>query len=187
APAFVVSSVEDNPFPGDVPQKICRRVRGTFTVPLWTTFNGTGSVLNVNPVTDLPVQNGVATDVPFTAPIPCSLTTPGTPGRPVFYGHGLLGSSDEVTAGNLRTLANTYGFVMAATDWQGFASADLPTVLGFIGELSGFRKLSERLHQGILNQLVLARLLKSPSGFASHPAFIYGGTPVIDTSDVFWY
>src|SRR5262245_57851701 len=94
APAFVVSSVEDNPFPGDVPQRICRRVRGTYTVPLWTTFNGTGSVLNINPVTDLPVQNGVATDIPFTVAIPCSLTAGPTPGRPIFYGHGLLGSGE---------------------------------------------------------------------------------------------
>jgi hypothetical protein len=186
APAFVVSSIEDNPFPGDVPQRICRRVRGTFTAPLWTTFDGPGSLLNVDPLTDLPVQNGT-TEVPWVATIPCSLTSPGTPGRPIFYGHGLLGTRDEVTAGNLRTLANTYGFVMAAVDWQGFSQSDLPTVFGFIGELSGFPKLSERLHQGVLNQLLMARLLKSPAGLASDPAFIYGGTPVIDTSDVFWY
>ncbi len=186
APAFVVTSVEDNPFPGDSPQRICRRVQGTFTAPLWTTADGPGSVLNVNPATDLPEQNGT-TQVPFLASIPCILTSPGTPGRPIFYGHGLLGSRNEVTAGNLRTLANTYGFVMAAVDWQGFSNLDLPTVIGFIGELSGFRKLSERLHQGVLNQLLMARLMKSPSGLASHPAFIYGGMPVIDTSDVFWY
>src|SRR5262245_8223834 len=186
APAFVVSSVENDPF-GD--PRVCRRVRGTYTVPLWTTFDGTGSVLNIDPGTNLPVQNGVATDIPFTAMIPCSLINPTpTPGRPIFYGHGLLGSGDgEVTAGNLRTLANTYGFVLAATDWQGFAQGDVGTVLGFINDLSGFRKLSERLHQGILNQLYLARLMKSPSGFVSNPAFQESGTPLIDTSEVFWY
>jgi hypothetical protein len=188
APAFVVTSIEDNPFPGDVPQRICRRVRGTYTVPLWTTFNGPGSVLNVDVLTDLPVQNGVATDIPFTASIPCSLVSPTpTPGRPIFYGHGLLGSGNEVTAGNLRTLANTYGFVMAATDWQGFANPDLGTIFGLIGDLSGFRKLPERSLQGVLNQLVLARLMKSPSGFVTDPAFIYGGTPIIDTSEVYYY
>ena len=185
APAFVVSTSTDDPF-GD--PRVCRLVSGTYTVPLWTTFNGTGSVLNINPTTNLPVQNGFASDIPFTAMIPCSVMTPTpTPGRGVFYGHGLLGQGTEVTAGNLRTLANTYGFVMAATDWQGFAQGDVGTVLGFINDLSNFRKLSERLHQGILNQLYLARLLKSPSGFASHPAFQVAGTPLIDTSDVFWY
>ncbi|HWP66024.1 MAG TPA: hypothetical protein VNO26_08940 [Candidatus Limnocylindria bacterium] len=185
APAFVVSSVEDDPL-GD--PRICRRVQGTFTVPLWTTFNGPGSVLNLDPATNLPVQNGVADDVPFTAVIPCSLIDPEPRGgRPIVYGHGLLGSRNEVTAGNLRTLANTYGFVLAATDWQGFSSADLGTVLDFLGDLSGFPKLSERLHQGVLNQLVLARLMVSPAGFAAHPAFRVGATPLIDTTEVYWY
>jgi hypothetical protein len=189
APPFVVDTVEDNPFAGEGDARVCRRVSGTYTVPLWTTFNGPGSVLNLDPATDLPVQNGMATDVPFTVMIPCSLVTPTpTPGRPIFYGHGLLGSgAGEVTAGNLRTLADTYGFVIAATDWQGFSRADTPAVLGFIDDLSDFRQLSERLHQGVLNQLVLARLLGSPEGLASDPAFRYGGTPVIDTSAVYYY
>ena len=187
APPFVVDTAEDDPFAGDA--RVCRRVTGTFEVPLWTTANGPGSILNLDPATNLPVQNGVAADVPFTVMIPCSLVTPTpTPGRPIVYGHGLLGSGfGEVTAGNLRTLADTYGFVIAATDWQGFSTHDVPTILGFIGELSGFPKLSERLHQGVLNQLVLARLLGSPQGLASHPAFRYGATPIIDTSDVFYY
>jgi hypothetical protein len=185
-PAFAVTVVEDDPF-GD--PRVCRRVQGTYEVPLWTTFNGPGSVLNIDSLTNLPVQNGVATNVPFTVMIPCSLVNP-TPaaGRPIFYGHGLLGSGfGEVTAGNLRTLADTYGFVIAATDWQGFSSADVPAIVGFIGELSGFPKLSERLHQGVLNQLVLARLLVSPTGLVSDPAFQYGGVPIIDTSEVFYY
>lgn len=186
APAFVVDTVENDPL-GD--PRICRRVRGTYSVPLYTTFNGPGSVLNIDPDTNLPVRNGTASDIPFTAVIPCSLVGP-TPqgGRPVVYGHGLLGSGDgEITAGNLRTLANTYGFVLAATDWQGFSEHDLPVILGFLGDLSGFTKLSERLHQGVLNMLVLGRLMGSPAGFASHPAFQQDGMPLIDTQAVYWY
>lgn len=185
APAFVVESVEDDPF-GD--PRVCRRVQGVYSVPLWTTFNGPGSVLNLDPETNLPVQNGVADDIPFTVMIPCSLVGPEpSGGRPIVYGHGLLGDRGEVTAGNLRTLANTYGFVLGATDWQGFSEFDVSTIVGFLGDLSGFPKLSERLHQGVLNQLVLARLMKSPAGFASHPAFRVGDVPLIDTTEVYWY
>jgi len=126
---------------------------------------------------------------PFTAIIPCSLFTP-TPraGRPVFYGHGLLGTGfGELGADDLHTFANTYGCVLVATDWQGMAAEDLPTIGGFIGDLSGFRKLPERLHQGVLNQLVLAQLLKAPAGLAANPAFTLGGVSVIDPSDVYFY
>ncbi len=193
APPFTVTMVEDDPFPGD--PRVCRRVRGTYAVPLWTTQDGPGAVLNLDPVTNLPVVNGTTpvTHAPFTVMIPCSLVGPTpTAGRPIVYGHGLLGSGfGEVTAGNLRTLANTYGFVIGATDWQGFSNQDVGTIINFVLELSGFPKLSERLHQGVLNTLVLARLMKAPDGLGSHPAFQYPGpdgpVSVIDGADVFYY
>ena len=53
APSFAVTSVEDDPF-GD--PRICRRVRGVYTVPLYTTANAPGTRLNVDPATNLPVQ-----------------------------------------------------------------------------------------------------------------------------------
>jgi hypothetical protein len=193
APAFTVTHVEDDPFAGDT--RVCRRVRGTYQVPLWTTADGPGSVLNVDPDTNLPFVHPTipVTNAPFTVMIPCSLVGPTpTAGRPVVYGHGLLGTGfGEVTAGNLRTLANTYGFVIAATDWQGFSQADVGTIVVFTRELTGFARLSERLHQGVLNQLVLARLMKAPDGLGSHSAFQYPGpggpVSVIDGSDVFYY
>jgi hypothetical protein len=196
APAFTVNTVEDPPLlnsGGTQPDpRICRRVTGTYTVPLFTTADGPGSVLNLDPMTNLPVQNGT-TQAPFSVVIPCSLVAGPTAGRPIFYGHGLLGSgAGEVTAGNLRDLADNHGFVLAATDWQGFSNADLGTVLSFITDLSNFRKLPERSHQGILNQLVLARLLGAPNGFSSDPAFqvdLGGGNfaPLIDPTEVYYY
>jgi hypothetical protein len=187
-PAFTVESADPDPAH---PLEVCRLVKGTFTVPLWTTFDGPGAVLNLDPATDLPVQNGVATDVPFTAMIPCSLLDPSpVAGRAILYGHGLLGTGEgDLTAepDDLRRLANDHAFVIAATDWQGFSAADLGTIAGFLPDLSGFPQLAERLHQGVLNQLVLARLLRSPSGFASDPAFRVGNMPLLDTSGVYYY
>lgn len=186
APPFQVTSVEDDPF-GD--PRVCRRVRGTFQVPLYMTFDLPGARLNIGPA-GVPVQNGVI-DAPFTAIIPCSLVNPvPTPGRPIFYGHGLLGSGfGEVSSGHLRTLANTYGFVVVATDWQGMSNADTPGIIGFIPDLSGFPTLPERLHQGVLNQLVLGHLLGAPNGLATHPAFLFGAgmVSVIDPTNVFYY
>jgi hypothetical protein len=192
APAFAVTSVEDDPF-GD--PRICRRVRGVYSVPLYATTNSPGARLNLDPATNLPVQNGVAANVPFTAIIPCSLVTPAPhAGRPVLYGHGLLGTGEsEVSdAPDLRALTAAYGFVAIATDWQGMARDDTLAIVGFLGDLSGFPVLPERLHQGILNQLVLGHLIGAPDGLATDPAFRYpdgmgGSVPVIDASAVYFY
>jgi hypothetical protein len=183
APPFTVTTVVENPNPG----QICRRVSGTFQVPLYTTFNGPGSVLAIGPDGN-PEQNGIV-NAPFTAIIPCSLSTVPQPGRVIFYGHGLLGSgAGEVGSSHLRNLAQTYGYVVVATDWQGMSDADVENiVISVTPDLTNFRQLSERLHQGVLNQLVLAHLLKAPDGLSSDPNFIYAGVPVIDNSDVFYY
>ena len=140
---------------------------------------GAGSVLKIGPDGN-PEQNGTI-NAPFTAIIPCSLSTGPTSGRPIVYGHGLLGTgAGEVTSGHLRNLSQTYGFVVAATDWQGMANEDILNILTITSDLTNFRQLSERLHQGILNTLVLAHLMGAPDGFAADPNFIYGGVPVID-------
>jgi pimeloyl-ACP methyl ester carboxylesterase len=163
-----------------------------YTVPLYTTLNSPGARLNVDPATNLPVQNGVAANVPFTAIVPCSLVSPvPLAGRAVVYGHGLLGSGENElsTADNLRALADTYGLVLIATDWQGMASEDTLSIVSFLGDLSGFPVLPERLHQGILNHLVLARLVGAPDGLSSHPAFFGGDElgPLLDPSAVYFY
>ena len=182
APAFTVSTVTENPNPG----QICRRVAGTFQVPLYTTFAGPGSVLKIGPDGN-PEQNGVI-NAPFTAIIPCSLSTVPQAGRSIIYGHGLLGTgAGEVGAGHLRNLAQTYGFVVIATDWQGMASEDIGNIFTITGDLTNFRQLSERLHQGVLNQLVLIHLMKAVNGLSSDPNFIYAGVPVIDPSEVYYY
>jgi len=182
APPFTVTSVVENPNPG----QICRRVSGTYQVPLYTTFDGAGSVLKIG-LDGNPQQNGIV-NAPFTAIIPCSLSTVPQAGRPMVYGHGLLGTgAGEVASSHLRNLSQTYGFVVAATDWQGMSNADVGNILTITGDLTNFRQLSERLHQGILNTLVLAHLMGAPDGFAADPNFIYAGVPVIDTSEVFYY
>ena len=45
---------------------------------------------------------------------------------PVVYGHGLLGSADEVTSSDVQTTAATINGVYCATDWIGLAEEDLP-------------------------------------------------------------
>jgi hypothetical protein len=79
------------------------------------------------------------------------------PLRPALYGHGLLGSADEVTGGNVRAMANEHGFVFCATDWTGMSTPDVPNVLTLLQDLSRFPTLADRAQQGFLNFMYVGR------------------------------
>lgn len=184
-PSFTVTSVDDGPGGTGRNANIFRRVQGTFQAPLFMTADAPGSRLNL--VNGVPAQNGYAT-VPFVVDIPrVAVNVGGTPqpGRPTLWGHGLLGSRTQVTA--LSLLAQTYNFIVGGVDMQGMSQADLPSVFALIQDLSLFHLIPERLHQGFLNHLLLGRLLVDPvNGFNSHPAFQFGGVPLIDTTEVYY-
>ena len=189
APPFEVTSVQGT-LEAPYSDRIFRRIRGRYTVPLFMT-NAQPPARYVLDENGMPVQNGTTT-APFTVTIPRLLVSgEGAPsqGRPVVYGHGLLGSGEgEVTAGNLQTLQSKYGFVLAATDWIGLSSADVPNVLRIIADISNFRELPDRLQQAFLNFILLGRLLNDPvNGFSSHEAFQLDGVPLIDTQELYYY
>ncbi len=188
APAFTVTSntTYTDSINGN-PAAQFRRVQGTFTVPLYMTAGGVpGSRLRLGadglPERD-PSQDFVAT---FRCTIPATPTA-ANPARIVLYGHGLLGSESEVGARNIRDITTTYNFVYCATKWAGMSSDDRPTVYSILASFSLFPALSDRLHQGFLDFLVLGRLMKHPAGLASNAAFQDGsGHPIIDTSELFY-
>jgi hypothetical protein len=189
-PPFSVTSANDGGGTG-FNADIWVRLEGTFQAPLFTTFDGAGSRLNL--VGGMPAQNGFA-DVPFVVDIPRSAVAAANPGstpapaRATLWGHGLLG--DRFQLGALSQLANLHNFVVAAVDMQGMSNDDIfPSVLPAIGDASLFHTIPERLHQGFLNHLLLGRLLADPvNGLDSDPHFQVGasGAPVVDTTQVFY-
>jgi hypothetical protein len=185
APAFQVESVEE-----PLDDRIFRRIDGTFEVPLYMNDGGApGSLLRLGP-DGMPVNEGDFYTARFRCIIPWSATTdgsaPAVPARASLYGHGLLGSEDEVSAGNVRDMAAEHDFVFCGTRWSGMEEDDYNTALDIIFDFSDFPKFPERLHQGMLNFLVLGRLMIHPDGFASDPAFQVDGESVIDRSDLFY-
>src|SRR5262249_11490331 len=181
---FMVTQVENN-----VNDQIFRRVTGTFTIPNYLTGDGgPGNRFDYAPGAGpdaLPVRNGDVT-AGFICNIPRAATADGNdpvhPARGGIYGHGLLGSNDEVNAGNVETMSNTYDFVFCATKWAGFSEDDIGAAITALQDISNFPKIADRTQQGFLNFLFLARLVKDPRGFASDPAFQAGAshTPVLD-------
>jgi hypothetical protein len=184
APAFQVTQVENN-----VDDRIYRRVTGTFTIPSYLTGDGSpGNQFAYAPGAGpdaLPIRNGNVS-AGFIGNIPRSTTADGndpvTPARGGVYGHGLLGSNDEVNAGNVRTMSDEHNFVFCATKWAGFSEDDIGVAVQTLQDISNMPKMSDRTQQGFLNFLFLARLIKDPHGFASDPAFQAGAahTPVLD-------
>jgi hypothetical protein len=184
APSFTVTQVTE---PSDA--RIFRDVRGTFQVPLYLTHPDPGSLLNLD-ADNVPFTTGAFFTADFRCMVPWAATTSGGlpvhPARPSLYGHGLLGSENEVSAGNVRDMASEHDFVMCATKWTGMAEDDYNTALQILTDFTNFPKFSERMHQGLLNFLFLGRLMIHANGLVSHPAFQVEGRPLIDRSELFY-
>lgn len=200
APAFTVDKVQDG-----YSSRVSRRVTGRFSVPnyLNVPVNAKDPVLGADPALpgtrfnylpgdDLPDRNGTFTAT-YTCDIPTSAVAnfadpaaSATPGRGSIYGHGLLGGQGEVGAGNVQKMGAENDIVFCATDWYGMATGDLAAVATMLHDMSNFPTLPDRVQQGMLAQLFLARLLKSTHGFASDAAFQKNGTPVVQTGAVYY-
>jgi len=185
APTFTVTKVED-----DVDSNIFRRVTGTYEVERYVDDVKPPTRFELGP-DGLPVHQATPQEASFICLIPRAAlpagTAAATAARAAIYGHGLLGSNDEVNAGNVEAMANEHNFVFCATKWIGMADEDVPNAIGILRDLSKFPTLTDRLQQAMLNQLYLARLMIHPQGFVANPAFQNSsGDPVIDTSAVYY-
>jgi hypothetical protein len=84
-------------------------------------------------------------------------------------------------------MADNKGMLYCATDWTGMATADVPNAVIALNDFSRFPFLTDRVQQGELNFLYLARLLVHPKGFASDPAFQWADkTPFIDSRTAYY-
>ncbi len=186
APAFTVTSVAEPSTVGE----IFRQVDGTFEVPLYLTDGGAPkSDLRFGP-DGLPVNEGDFFTANFRCLVPYAATTgggaPAVPGRPSLYGHGLLGTFNETSASHVRAFSQEHNLIFCGTDWTGFANEDTATAVDVLRDFSNFPKFIGRQHQGVLNFMVLGRLLLAPDGFASDPAFQVGGQSVIDPAALYY-
>jgi hypothetical protein len=204
APAFTVDKVQSNPN-----DNIARRISGHFTVPCYI-------APTCEPPTKCDqVSQGVIDDCPTPGQFALDPTDPDavpaqTPGqtyqanficnvgktaydarqlmRPVEYGHGLFGGAGEVNSDPQRTMTDQHAMLYCATDWTGMASADVPNAVIALNDLSRFPLLTDRVQQGELNFLYLARLMVHPHGFSANPSFQWDDThrSFIDTHAAFY-
>jgi hypothetical protein len=176
-PAFTVDDDEPSDREG-----IARQVTGTYEVPMYLTGEGeAGSELELDD-DGLPVHTGS-----YTANYSCIVPESADAGSPAgtgLYGHGLLGTFEQVTAA--ERVAAEGNRVFCGTDLIGMAEDDLANAAVIVADLSTFNTLADRLQQGHLNTLVLGRLMISPEGFATDPAFQDDGSPLL-SDDLVYY
>ena len=185
AASFTIDNI-DEPYTAE----IFRRIDGTFEVPLYLTDGGIpGSKLRRGP-DGLPTNEGDFFTAKFRCLVPYAATTaggaPAVPARPSLYGHGLLGTESQTSSSHVQDFSSEHNFVMCGTQWTGFADEDTAVAITVLQDFSNFENFIERQHQGVLNFMVLGRLLTNPAGFASDAAFQVGGESVIDPSDLFY-
>ena len=167
APAFTVTSVEH--FTPAQDPELARRVQGTFEVPCYLEPNcNPGGRFELDSE-GLPTENGT-----YTARFRCGVphAALAAPARPQVYGHGLLGTYEQATSGDQQILGQTHNFVICATDEIGFSNEDIPNIAAnILPQLGNFPELTDRVQQGLLNELFLGRLMIHADGFLSDAAF----------------
>ncbi|MEO6124335.1 MAG: hypothetical protein ABIR32_11550 [Ilumatobacteraceae bacterium] len=180
APAFtstVATGTDDN---------IAFQITGTYTVPNFLLGDGgPGKAFDYGDNTDLdalPVQNGTV-EVGYACNVSNATRASTEPAHLVQYGHGLLGSNLEISAGNVRNFANEHNVVFCATKWAGMSEDDIGNAASTLGEITNFNTVADRLQQGVLNQIFLGRLMTRSGGLATVPELTRAdGSPMIDTT-----
>jgi hypothetical protein len=184
APTFTVTEVVTTANDGGpLPDGVARRVRGTYEVPSFIEGDGSPGQVMARNDDGSPRLAGT-----YTAEFTCAVTEAqlaGEPAQPVVYGHGLLGSWREAERSDLGMAAAN--LMPCGTSWIGMSEPDIPHAVSALADINGFPSVADRLRQGVVNQLFLARLLTHPDGFAAAPEFQgESGEPTIDTTEVFY-
>ena len=188
APEYEIDTREDYTFEQNA--RIARQITGHVTVPCFLTKGcATGGTMSyakskTGKFDSIPLQKGTMQAL-FICRIPRAAMT--TPARPSLYGHGLLGSPDEIDAGNVDDMASEHNMMFCATPEIGMADEDVPNAIELLGDMSKFSSMADRLQQGLLNELILGRLMINPAGFAAADAFKGSSAQsAIDTSALYY-
>lgn len=167
--------------------QIFRYIYAETSVPDYLISPFPGSHLVINSETGLPVyqRNSVLS---FIVLIPHSVSNGSVPNPSlVQFGHGLFNDKTEVEQDYLQKQANTYGYILFSCTLWGLANYDIPSIVLelILEDVSNFRVLPDRLGQGVVNELVLMRLMTG--AYSSHPLLLVDGRKVIDQKRVHYY
>ncbi len=156
------------------------RLEGTFEAPLYLDSAVPGTARLRHAEDGTPMAEGTM-DVHFWMIIPNSAEA--TPAGLVQHGHGLLGSGSQSQNSHFREYSSQYNRVIFGIDWIGMASEDELFIAATVtnGDTAGLASMTDRMHQGALNQLLAMRV--AAAGLAQDPML----TGLIDPDQRYWY
>jgi hypothetical protein len=157
-PELTITSVEENDEGSD---DWWLRVEGTFESPSFmkqtTIDRADGPVFNLGD-DGMPAQNGTHVQ-DFWLYVPQSARDGSAHGL-IQYGHGLLGEGSQTGGSFNRKIANDHKFIFFGTSLAGMSSEDVESAAAALTNLNRFPFMADRLHQGILEYLLLARSMR---------------------------
>ena len=134
-----------------------------------------------------PVVGGVEA-WPWRLQIPHSAYEGDAPVPVMQYGHGFLGSIAESNNGWLRDFAERKGVAILATSMQGMNEADAAVWIAvLLGEGGDFPFLAELAMQGVTNQLVQQRMVKTSLAEDPLEAFYRDDGQLAWDPETVWY
>ncbi len=156
-PEYEITSVDDD----WNSEHIAYRIFGNMTVPLYLDQVDPGARL-VFGDDDLPEQNPNKPTAKFQFEILIPNSARNEPAALLEYGHGLLGSKEQIESGHFLEFMNNYNYVFFAVDLIGFASVDQFFISGALaqGRPDMLIAMMDRQHQGMLNYLLVMRMMK---------------------------
>jgi hypothetical protein len=138
----------------EVHEHIKFEVSGTFEAPHYMRSVTQGYRFNLDENGEIQ-QNGTRT-VDWLMRIPHTAVD-GPPQGVMTYGHGMFGARQEILADHIGLIAHDYNYIVVAVDMVGMSAEDVQTALVAVVNPSRFSRIADRLHQGLLEHVLLTR------------------------------
>jgi len=174
--------------PIDDGSQIKRKITGYLDAPLFLTNGGNNTVGTViaRDDQDLPALQGFY-QIPYTATIPACAYTALAPVGMVLYGHGLMGTAEEVSYGVQRQTAAEDCLVMVATDMRGMSTPDFSAVATALNDATHADGVMEVLEQGIVNNVTLVRAMRTTFASSLFVDTAMANHSLVDPTKVYYY
>ena len=156
-------------------------VYGEITGPLVMETPAPGALLSRDEVGMVRINGNVT--FPFVATIPRVLLESETVGFPLVFGHGFFGERYEAETGAVRDIGAAVSAVVFAIDWQGMSLHDMGPVVANLGNEAAYAlQFTDRVAQGLVNQLILGRAIKNQ--MADLSIFQREGRAIFDSENI---